>query len=232
MSWLVITAGRGPAECHIAVAGILKILLAEAQQAGLSTQPIDAETVPHGLASALVALEGDGLDRFLAGWTGTIRWTCPSPLRPGKGRKNWFIGISALVPPPPGSTLREADLRFEACRASGPGGQHVNKTSSAVRATHLPTGLTAFAQEERSQHRNKALAIARISAALVEKDRRSGAAAAQDRWLRHDALERGQEIRAFEGEGFRAVTPAPARLRAAGPSAGAAATRRATTGAW
>ncbi len=214
MSWLVLTAGRGPAECHIAVAGILDILLAEAKQAGLAAQVIEAETAPHGLASALVALEGDGLDRFVASWTGTIRWTCPSPLRPGKGRKNWFIGISALTPPPPGAGLRVADLRFEACRASGPGGQHVNKTSSAIRAIHLPTGLAAFAQEERSQHRNKALAIARIAAALAERDRRSGAAADRDRWSRHDALERGRAIRAFEGAGFRAeVSLAGASLR-------------------
>ena len=226
MNWLVVTAGRGPAECHIAVAGILEIQLAEAKQAGLSASVIDAETAPHGLASALVALEGDGLERFLAGWTGTIRWTCPSPLRPGKGRKNWFIGISALAPPPPGSALHEADLRFEACRASGPGGQHVNKTSSAIRATHVPTGLTAFAQEERSQHRNKALAIARIAAALLENDRRSGAAAERDRWSRHDELERGLEIRAFEGKSFR-----PVRTPAADPPADAAAVRRATGGA-
>src|SRR6201986_3626058 len=67
MSWLVITAGRGPAECHIAVASILDILLAEAKQAGLAAEMLDAEATPHGLASALVALEGDGVDRFIAG---------------------------------------------------------------------------------------------------------------------------------------------------------------------
>jgi len=209
MTWLVITAGRGPAECHVAVAGILDILLAEAKQAGLAATLLEAEAAPHGLGSALVAIEGDRLDAFLDRWTGTIRWTCPSPLRPGKGRKNWFIGISKLAPPPPNAALRNTDLRFEACRASGPGGQHVNKTSSAVRATHLPTGLTAFAQEERSQHRNKALAVARIAAVLAERERQGDADARRDRWAQHDALERGRAIRAFKGRDFRAAATSP-----------------------
>lgn len=202
MTWLVVTSGRGPEECHIAVAAIVEALLAEAKGQGIAAELIDAETSRHGFVSALVALRGDALDRFIARWQGTIRWTCPSPLRPGWRRKNWFVGISSLAPPAGSMELRDADLRFEACRASGPGGQHVNKTSSAVRVVHVPTGLAAFAQEERSQHRNKSLAIARIAAALAERERQGRAAVKHQRWSRHDALERGGESRVFLGPDF------------------------------
>ncbi len=73
--------------------------------------------------------------------------------------------------------LRDADLRIVCCRASGPGGQHVNKTESAVEITHLPSGTAATASDSRSQHTNRALALLR----LVEKMERARVAATQDR---------------------------------------------------
>lgn len=69
--------------------------------------------------------------------------------------------------------------------------------------THLPTGRVVFAREERSQHRNRALAIARLAAALAEESRQAQKAAERERWARHDSLERGNEIRAYQGEQFR-----------------------------
>ncbi|TWB45687.1 peptide chain release factor H [Nitrospirillum pindoramense] len=205
MTWLLFTAGRGPGECQVAVAGLLRVLVAEAADAGLRAEVLETEAGPHGPLSALVALDGTGVEGYARTWEGSVRWTCPSPLRSGWGRKNWYVGVSRLAPPPASAGLREADLRVEACRASGPGGQHVNKTSSAVRVTHLPTGLAVFAQEERSQHRNRALAMARLAAALADRDRQAGEAADRERWARHDALERGNEVRAYEGERFRRV---------------------------
>jgi peptide chain release factor len=103
------------------------------------------------------------------------------------------------------------DLRFEAYRASGPGGQHVNKTNSAVRVTHSPTGLTATAQEERSQHQNKALAIARLAAILASHDRAAKAKVRSNRWSQHNQLIRGDERRTYEGMSFRLVASSPKR---------------------
>ncbi|MFM2348653.1 MAG: hypothetical protein RL654_3406, partial [Pseudomonadota bacterium] len=68
-------------------------------------------------------------------------------------------------------TLNPAELRIDTFRASGAGGQHINKTDSAVRVTHLPTGLVAECQDDRSQHRNKARALAVLAARLRDKDR-------------------------------------------------------------
>ncbi|MFD2234611.1 peptide chain release factor H [Phaeospirillum tilakii] len=205
MIWVLLSAGRGPGECQLAVRGLTTALCAEAAQAGIDAELLETEDGPHGPVSALLALKGGEAEALARDWEGTVRWTCPSPLRPGWKRKNWFVGVSLLAPPPAGPAWDERDLRFDTCRASGPGGQHVNKTNSAVRVTHLKTGLTAFAQEERSQHRNKALAVARLAAQLAERDEKVKASANQDRRNRHDQLERGGERRVYAGPDFRRI---------------------------
>ena len=204
--WLHITSGRGPAECQLAVAKLALVLEKEAVKRGLACEVL--ETVEGGardaLLSALLSLEGEGASDFALKSRGSVLWICPSPLRPTHKRKNWFVGVEALAPLDTGNTaLRVSDVTFEAMRASGPGGQHVNKTESAVRATHKPTGLVATAREERSQAMNKKLALARLAGLLVAGETAARRDAEHDRWAQHDALERGKPIRTFEGAAFR-----------------------------
>jgi len=203
--WVQITSGRGPAECEWVVARVLARLSDEAAEVGLETRVLEAVPgdEPDTCKSVLLAIEGEGGGTFLARWRGTVRWIGSSPFRPRHKRKNWFVGIDVFDPPPPSPAFSEKDLRFETMRASGPGGQHVNTTDSAVRVTHVPTGMIAMAREERSQHMNRRLAIARLAALLEARDAQDRHDHDQARWSRHDRLERGNAVRVFEGPRFR-----------------------------
>jgi len=200
--WLLVTSGRGPPECQIALQGLVEKLCADAVAREVEAVVLETQTTKHGLQSVLIRLSGAAALSFAETWTGTIQWICQSPLRPHHGRKNWFVSASLLRPPPPSMTLHNRDLRYEAHRASGPGGQHVNKTNSAVRVVHVPTGIAAMAQEERSQHRNKELAVARLIATLDEIELSKIRAVEKEKWSRHDAIERGNPIRVYKGLAF------------------------------
>jgi peptide chain release factor len=204
---LLLTSGRGPAECRIAVRGVLQSLLAAAEAAGLDADAVQGHDPDgNGPYSALAVLHGAGAPTFARGWTGTIQWTAQSPVRRHHKRKNWFVGVVQLE----GAgghigKLDPRDVRFESFRAGGPGGQHQNKTESAVRATHGPTGLSVTAREERSQHRNKALALERLAKLIAAGRELEHLAEQQRTQAAHDSLERGRPVRRFKGEAFAPV---------------------------
>ena len=147
-------------------------------------------------ASALLTIKGANLDAFLNNWQGTIQWIARSPFRPSHKRKNWFVGIETLEPVEE-THFNPTDVKWETMRASGPGGQHVNRTESAVRVTHLPTGIAVHAAEERSQHRNRKLALARLAQKLADINTGQQDVARTQRWRTHQELERGNPVRTF-----------------------------------
>jgi peptide chain release factor len=202
--WLQITAGQGPAECELAVGKVLKRIVHEAQNHSLSTETLEAVSgeQPETFSSVLISVRGESIRNFTRQWQGTIQWNCESPYRPRHKRKNWFVGVNVLVPPQDSPLFKESDLRFETMRASGPGGQHVNKTDSAVRVIHLPTGLSATAREERSQRMNKELARTRLALMFEEQANRVKASKKQETWENHRQLERGNPVRVFCGKDF------------------------------
>lgn len=122
--------------------------------------------------------------------------------RPHHKRKNWFIGVNSFQPIED-NRLKSNKLKVETMRASGPGGQHTNKTETAIRITHLPTGISAVAQEERSQYLNRKLALARLYRKLEQESEAAYAKDEQTRWSCHNSLERGNLVRIFECEDFR-----------------------------
>lgn len=206
---LLVTSGRGPAECRMAVRGVLAALLADANSAGLGADAVEAHDPDgHGPVSAIAVLHGSGADVLAGSWTGSIQWISPSPVRPHHKRKNWFVGVVRLPAAPTVTVdvLDAKDIRFETFRAGGPGGQHQNKTESAVRATHLPSGLSVAARQERSQHRNKAIALERLRELVAAGHELEEASFRQHAQAAHDALERGRPVRRFKGAAF---TPLP-----------------------
>jgi peptide chain release factor len=198
---LLLTSGRGPAECRIALTKTLGILASEAEVAGV-TVDVTAGADPDGLgpASAIAIIEGGGAEAFAAAWIGSIQWVARSPLRPHHRRKNWFIGVVRLegAPPEP-APLKPADVRFEALRAGGPGGQHQNKTESAVRAVHAPTGLVVVARDARSQHRNKAISLERLALLVKLAGELAEITDREKVQSSHALLERGRPVRTFKG---------------------------------
>ena len=202
--WLQITSGQGPAECQWVVARVVELIQSEAAKERIACQLL--ESTPGGekgtLKSALLALEGDAAEVLASGWHGTIQWIGTSPYRPEHKRKNWFVGLE-LFAPPEKLAWSESELRIERHRSSGPGGQHVNKTSSAVRVTHLPTGLVVVAREERSQKQNRRLALARLAQLVESRLTDAEGESRQQRWEQHGDLERGNPVRVYDGTAFR-----------------------------
>lgn len=192
--WLQLSAGRCPAECEWVVGQLAPRLSAELQARGLQVDEIDRTPGSHAgdARSVLLRVSGLNVQVSVADWLGT------SPYRPHHKRKNWFVSIAAFEEPA-AETWRADELRIETLRASGPGGQHVNRTESAVRITHLPTGLSTLAQEERSQHMNCRLALARLASLWQQRAVQQASAAEDQRWRQHTQLERGNAVRVFRG---------------------------------
>ena len=207
MILLQLTANTGPEECCLAVRKALQVVLRECDCAQVKVTVLEEVKGAQAgnLRSTLLLLDGLAASAIAQRWRGSVQWCCPSPYRPGHPRKNWFIGAAVFEPDAPNmaAPVQDKDLRFETLRASGPGGQHVNKTDSAVRATHLPTGLSVKVQTERSQHANKRLARVLLTHKLAHAAAEDAQATRTQRWLKHHGVERGNAARTFKGELFK-----------------------------
>ncbi|MEL6545468.1 MAG: peptide chain release factor H [Myxococcota bacterium] len=197
-----ITAGRGPLECAWVVERVLRELVREARSKALSVQIVESVPGPghSGFRSILCCIDGRDTQRFLSQWQGTIQWVGRSPFRPEARRRNWYVGVKSFDSTP---RIEGGPVRFSAIRASGPGGQHVNKTASAVRAVDEVTGASVRVQSSSSQRRNREIAEDMLRAELDRLNQESKSQAQASRWQGHNDVERGAPIRVYRGPRFK-----------------------------
>lgn len=199
-----ITAGRGPAECTWVVAQVLKKVLDEAQNQSLVTVLLQREVGQENgtIETATISVKGNNADIFVNSWIGTIQWIGQSQFRKMHKRKNWFIGIFEIESQK-NTSISENDIQYQAMRSSGAGGQHVNKVSSAIRATHIPTGIAVVCMDSRSQHQNKKLATERLLKKLEDETLQQLKNHVGKQWENQLNIQRGNPVRVFSGTDFK-----------------------------
>jgi peptide chain release factor 2 len=181
-AFLDIQAGSGGTEAQDWAEMLLRMYLKWAERRGFAVDVL--ETSPGevaGIKSATIHVRGEYAYGWLRTETGVHRLVRKSPFDSGHRRHTSFaaVFVSPEIDDDIEVELNPADLRIDVFRASGAGGQHVNKTESAIRITHLPTGIVVQCQNERSQHKNRAMAMAQMRAKLYELEEQKRKAEAQ-----------------------------------------------------
>ncbi len=178
-TFLEIRAGTGGDESALFAGDLLRMYTRYAERQGWRVEIVSESLGEVGGYKEVVArIVGDGVYGKLKFESGGHR-VQRVPATEAQGRIHTSACTVAALPEPDETQavqINPADLRIDTYRASGAGGQHVNKTDSAVRITHLPTGIVAECQDDRSQHRNKARALQVLAARIREKDRSERAA--------------------------------------------------------
>ena len=184
-AYVEVNSGAGGTEAQDWAEMLARMYTRWAEQHGYKVQLMEqSEGEQAGIKSATLQVSGPNAYGWLKTEAGVHRLVRISPFDAAARRQTSFasVWVYPVVDENIEVEVNEADLKVDTFRASGAGGQHVNKTESAIRITHLPTGIVVACQTDRSQHRNRAAALAMLKARLYEQElqKREAAAAAQE----------------------------------------------------
>ena len=199
-AFLDIQAGAGGTEAQDWAQMLLRMYLRWGAARGFTCEVIDSSPGEvAGVKSATLEVKGEYAYGWLRTETGVHRLVRKSPFDSGNRRHTSFasVFVSAEVDDAIEIDINPADLRTDVYRSSGAGGQHVNKTDSAVRITHLPTGIVVACQNERSQHKNRSTAMKMLKAKLYELEVNKRNAAARVLEDSKSDVSWGNQIRSY-----------------------------------
>ncbi|HEV7985831.1 MAG TPA: peptide chain release factor 2 [Steroidobacteraceae bacterium] len=199
-AFLDIQAGAGGTEAQDWAQMLLRMYLRWGATRGFACEVIDSSPGEvAGIKSASVAVQGEYAYGWLRTEIGVHRLVRKSPFDSGNRRHTSFasVFVSPEVDEDIAIEINPADLRMDVYRSSGAGGQHVNKTESAVRITHLPSGIVVACQNERSQHKNRSMAMKMLKAKLYELEVNKRNAAAKVLEDAKSDVSWGNQIRSY-----------------------------------